>query len=148
MLVVIDIQEYYLREFEKQKQMFNRFIETLEKRIQQAKKEEEIVINLTCFLDGFTLPEVLQLLENYKHRFFLGKEEMDGSNSLHEFFQRKKLSPKKIELCGAFRDICVLETWKGLKKLNYNLVPVKKDLSIPTSTNWKKIITYPKGYLE
>jgi len=147
-LVIIDIQEYYLREFEKQKQIFNRFIETLEKRIQQAKKEEEIVINLTCFLDGFTLPEVLQLLGNYKRRFFLGKEEMDGSDSIHGFFERKKLSPEKIELCGAFRDVCVLETWKGLKKLNYNLVPIKKDLSIPTTTNWRKITTYPEGYLE
>lgn len=119
----------------------------LEKRIQQARESKELVVNLSYFGDGFTLPEVIELIKTSNQSFFLGKEKEDGSNSIHCFCKRKKIHPEKIELCGAFLDVCILETWKGLKLLEYNVLPVNTDLAIATGNNWRNIKRYPDGYL-
>jgi len=147
MLVVIDLQEYYLPEFQEDQERFDKLIGKLSARIRQAKEEEEIIVNLTCFEDGCTLPQVLEMGEGYKHRHFLAKCDFDGSSSLHGFISRKELLPEKIELCGAFMDVCVLDTWKGLRKLGYDVAPVDESLTICTPSNWREIKGYPKGYL-
>lgn len=119
----------------------------LEKRIEEARTCQEIVVNLTHFQDGFTMPEVIQLIKSCNNSFFLGKEKEDGSGSIHCLCKRKKIKPETIELSGIFKDVCVLETWKGLKRLNYNVLPVNEKLVMPTSSNWRNIKTYPEGYL-
>jgi hypothetical protein len=119
----------------------------LRKRIQQAIKKEEIVINLTCFEDGFTLPEVLELIKPSNRSYFLGKRIFDGSMSIHSFIKREKISPENIELCGCFRNVCILETWKGLRKLNYSVLPINKNITLKTTLDWRGECTYPEGYL-
>lgn len=148
MLVIIDVQEYYIDEFQRQKKNFEEMIVGLAERVRLARECCEPVINLTHFGDGFTLPEVIELVKSVKRRFFLGKEQEDGSQSVHCLCQRKNINPGRIELCGAFRDVCVLETWKGLKRLEYNVTPVKNKLTIATGSNWRNIQKYPDGYLE
>lgn len=148
MLVLVDIQEYYIDEFQRQKKNFEDMIVGLEERVSLAREYGEVVVNLTNFDDGFTLPEVIRLVTSVNPHFFLGKEQEDGSESIHCLCKRRNLKPSKIELCGAFRDVCVLETWKGLKHLNYNVVPIKRKLTIATGSNWRNIKEYPKGYLE
>ncbi len=146
MLVVIDIQECYIREFQRQKKKFNTMMAGLSNRIQQARDNEELVINLTHFEDGFTLPEVIELVKSCKGSFFLGKEEMDGSAALHYSYQRKEIKPDYIELSGVFRNVCVLKTWKGLKNLGYNVLQVDKELTMSTSSTLNENM-YPNGYL-
>lgn len=148
MLVIIDIQEFYIDEFRKQQKSFNKMIAGIRNRVGQARQNEELVINLTRFEDGFTLPEIVELIKSCNKGFFLGKDEEDGSTSLHCFCKRKNIKPKSIELCGIFQDICVLETWKGLKRLGYKVLSVNKCLTLATSTNWRKTDKYPDGYLK
>lgn len=148
MLVIIDIQEYYISEFQKQSKSYDMMIAGLQERVRMARETKEVVINLTHFLDGFTMPEVIELVKTCNPSFFLGKEEEDGSSSIHTFCQNKKINPGRIELCGVFRDVCVLETWKGLKRFGYCVLPVNEGLTLATSLNWRKIEKYPDGYLE
>ncbi len=119
----------------------------ISKRIQQEK--EELVINLTHFQDGPTLPEVTELINSTNNNYHLYKDSEDGSSSLQAFFKRKYIRVKEIEieLCGCFRDVCILETWKGLRRLNYLVTPIKKNLTVATTTNWRKLKGYPKGYI-
>lgn len=147
MLIIIDIQEYYLDEFRKQQNKFNKMIAGLRKRIQQARRIDELVVNLTCFDDGVTIPEILKLIADYPNKVFLGKGNYDGSTSLKGLFEIKGIRPKSIELCGVFKDVCVLETWKGLKKLGYNVSSINANLTLATSSNWRKIEKYPEGYI-
>jgi len=144
MLVIIDLQEYYESEFRKQKKKFKRMLSHILKRIDQAEKNEEPIINLTHVYDGFTIYEVVEELKNKDNVHFLEKEGFDGSASVHFYSKRRKLNTNSIELCGAFYDCCVLKTWQGLKDREYNVQPVNPSLTIRTSKQRK--IKYPNGY--
>jgi nicotinamidase-related amidase len=126
LLVIIDIQECYIDEFQKQKENYERMIAGLRKRVQQARDCREVVISLTHFRYGYTLPEIVELINLTENSY---------------------LKVSKIELCGCFRDVCVLETWKGLKRFDYLVTPVKKSLTIATTSNWKELKEYPTGYI-
>jgi len=147
MLVIIDLQDYYMPQFEKQRDKFSLLLEKLSNRIKKAKGRKETVINLTYREDGFTIPEVLEMGKGYGCRHFLLKQKFDGSEELHRFICEESQECKEIELCGAFEDVCVLDTWNGLRKLGYNVLPVEEDLTIATLDNWRKIKKYPDGYL-
>lgn len=146
MLVVIDLQEAYLDTFCKEKNEFRRLLRYLKKRIREAKESKEIIINLTHFEDGCTIPEVLEMYKNYKYLHFLGKDGYNGAECLSCFLERKKIQNEEIYLSGAFLDICILDTWKGLRKLGYRVMPVDDRLAMATTNNWRKLKKYPKKY--
>lgn len=143
MLVIIDLQEFYLPYLYKQETQFKSLLENLEKRIDRSKRECETIVNLTCDMEGITIPEVLEMISGYKKTFFLYKKGFDGSTQLHDFLQGRK---EEIELAGIFMDVCLLQTWKSLKKMGYKVLPVSKDLTIKTRDNWRKVKSFPKGY--
>jgi nicotinamidase-related amidase len=147
MLVIIDLQDYYLDEFMEQRERYDSLIEKLQVRVKEAMLKREPIINMTCWHDGCTLPEVSEMIRGYAYKRHVGKTEFDGSQELHHILKMGSLDTSEIELCGAFKDVCVLDTWKGLKGLGYNVLPVDDDLVIPTPKNWRGISVYPDGYL-
>lgn len=146
MLVVIDLQDHYIKEFLKQETHWDHLLVRLQERIVEAAKSKELIINLTCWEDGCTVPEVLSILKAYKRLVYLQKEDFDGSKELKLFIETKNLQDEPIELCGAFKDVCVLETWKGLKRSGYKIQPVDPSLVIETNNNWRQIGSFPKNY--
>jgi nicotinamidase-related amidase len=147
MLVLIDLQDYYLPNFYAQEEIFESLLENLDQRLSEAKQRGEIVINLICQTDGVTIPQVLEMLKKHGEHRIICKDEFDGSEELDYFLKRNNLQDENIELVGAFRDVCVLDTWRGLKSLGYKVLPVKESLTIPTQDNWRKIERFPDGYI-
>ncbi len=144
MLVIIDIQEYYDKDFRDQKEKFEEMMTRIRKRIILAKETNEIIINLTHFRDGSTKRKLQDLLSGYSNAFNISKNQEDGSRFICRFIKDRKLSPRFIELCGIFRNVCVLETWKGLKELGLPVTSVDEDLTL--TTDWLKIKEYPEGF--
>ena len=147
MLVIVDLQEQYLRQFLKREPEWEKFLVKLDKRVFKAKDSMEVIINLTCQIDGMTIPAVLEMINDYPLKYGIDKADFDGSEEIIRFIDRKKMPFKSIELCGAFKDICVLDTWKGLKLKGYSVLPVQEDLVIETLSNWREIHAYPEGYI-
>lgn len=148
MLVIIDLQEQYFKDFLKKEEEWEAFLERLNHRVQDAKESMEVVINMTSQMDGMTIPAVLEMFRDYPLRFGVCKDDFDGSKEIEDFIKRKKIPYKNIELCGAHKDVCVLDTWKGLKEKNLPVLPVREDLVIETLDNWRRIDVYPEGYLQ
>ncbi len=146
MLILIDIQEHYLTEFRRQQKNFERMIQAITGRIVRARKNQEPIINQTCFDDGCTLEEILDLIRGYEGTSFLGKEKWDGSHALHEFFCRKELDTSELELVGAFSNVCIRETWIGLKRLGYNLRPINDEMVLRTTRRTEEQEEYPEGF--
>ena len=145
MLVIVDLQDCYIREFRQQRESIKRLLDLLRIRVAEARKNGEEIINLICPMDGPPVPEIEEMLgPDYTN---LGKECYDGSEDIHRYIQRHHISPHEIELCGVFANVCVLHTWKGLKKFGYNVLPVKRTMTLFTYTTKEKVDTYPEGYL-
>jgi hypothetical protein len=146
-LVIIDIQDCYLDdEFEKQRKKLDEMLVQIRRRIGWARVLDEPVVNLINFRDGQTLPKIAELISSCKNNYSVNKEYYDGSESLDYEIHRRGIPHNQIELCGVFRDVCVLKTWKGLKALNYNVSPVSVSLTMRTSTPWPS--EYPFGYID
>jgi hypothetical protein len=148
MLVITDLQELYLKEFLEKEAEWDLFLSRLESRVKKSIDSFEVIVNLTTELEGITIPAVLEMFNNYPLKFGVNKKDFDGSTELSEFIERKQFSPGNIELCGAYKDVCILETWKGLKSKGFKVLPVQEDLVIETSDNWREINVYPEGFLQ
>lgn len=144
MLVVVDLQDCYTKEYSQQRVRFSRLLERLRERVKLAKIEGELVINLLCFCDGDPIPEAEEILSEVPR---VGKDGYDGSKDLHRYFKMNKIEPSAIELCGIFANVCVLQTWQGLKELGYEVLPVDREMTLFTPTAKKKVTKYPEGYL-
>lgn len=146
MLVLIDLQESYLEDFLHNRGRWGKFLKNLRERVRQAKESKETIVNVTSERDGLTVPCIYRMFKNYPLRYGIDKLDFDGSLELQSLISEKNIQTKNIELCGAFRDVCVLETWKGLKKKGLPVLPIEKSLTLPTTDNWRGINAYPKGY--
>jgi nicotinamidase-related amidase len=148
MLAIIDMQEVYNDYFFEQGTKKYDIIKNIKKRILFARQKKEWILNLSFDLDGQIISDIKYSLKNYNNKAFLLKKEFDGSTVIHKYIKKQNIIPNKIELCGVFKDVCVLETWKGLKAKGYIVTPVKDNLVISTETNWRNIKEYPIGYLQ
>ncbi len=144
MLAVIDLQSCYEKEFGQQRRTFKRLLENLRRRVQAARALGEPVINIECLPDGPTIPTVLDILDGYPT---IGKEDYDGSDEIHAYVRRNHLNPGRVELCGAFANVCVLRTWVGLRDFGYEMAPVDLGMVMFTPGASTRVISYPPGYI-
>jgi len=146
MLVVIDLQEYYLFDLRRHGDRFQRMLQAVVARIGQAWKKGESVVSLTCPYDGAVLPAVAAALRR-AGAAYVNKEEFDGSPELLDYLgpSYHRLS---LELGGIYEDVCVLETWKGLRRSKATVQSVDPRLTLPTLDNWRGVQgAYPPGYI-
>lgn len=144
MLVIVDMQDGYWEEFRKQMPIFEKALFRITRRIATAQARGEDTLVLSTPDDGLTLPEIWRVIPP-RGRTIVHKDHFDGADALLRNIQHS-LIPDPIELVGAFRDVCVLETWKGLRRKEAYVLPVNPDLTIETTTRWKNK-RYPSGYL-
>jgi nicotinamidase-related amidase len=147
MLVIVDMQEDYSNYFRPSKKRNMKVLRNIQQRIIFARQHREIIINLLYNLEGPTLYQIKKMLKGYPNKVSLTKNQFDGSSPIIRYIKKRKLSPQKIDLCGVFEDVCVLETWRSLKEKGYPVSVVNKDLTFPTDNNWRGVEKYPIGFL-
>lgn len=148
MFVIVDLQDYYIPDLAAREPEWSLLLGNLKSRISTAKKRREPIVSLNSTHEGCTIPEVLEMLKGYPHRINALKDDFDGALELVDIIEHHNLYEEPIELCGIFRDVCVLETWKHLKDLGFNVLPIQRNLSLPTLDNWRRIAKYPEGFEE
>ena len=148
MLVIVDLQEDYRDEFNRQRLTFKRTLQHLRQRILVAVENKEIILRLNNEQDGSLIKEIKELAPGYSLSYNLYKSTWDGSNQIFRFIKRNQLATSKIELAGAFVNVCVLKTWQGLKNRGLKVLPINKNLVLHAPGAKECIEEYPEGYLE
>jgi len=102
-LIIIDVQATY--------QPFStEFKDNLKQLIDQAKKDNVFIVNLTFASMGRTHPIVLKSIRDYPHKIHRTKRTFNGAHLIPD------LPVKEFKLCGLYYDHCVFETAEGLKQ--------------------------------
>jgi hypothetical protein len=137
------MQEGYWSIFQQQLPVFERTQANIIHRVREARIRGEQVLTLATEGDGLILPEIWRAVAA-KDKAIAHKTRFDGTDVIMDHIDPRQPGP--IELVGAFRDVCVLETWKGLRRREAYVLPVSPDLTLETLDRWKNK-HYPRGYL-
>jgi nicotinamidase-related amidase len=148
-LVIIDMQECYRDEMQAQHQKFDRFLKKLERKFANLREKQQPVVNLISPWEGNTFYEILHIIGEYNRTYYCHKDKFDGSAEILEECRRRKAKPKQVELCGLYTDVCVLDTWLGLKERDVNVLPVDPTMTFKSSFRvWRKVEKFPDGFLK
>lgn len=80
---------------------------------------------------GETIADIMNELVDYKHAHCVHKLQNSGAREIARKIREKNMFTDTIEIVGVNYDACVKETHKGLVKMGYDAVIVKK------ATNYK-----------
>lgn len=119
-LLIVDMQSGFSAAHNK------RTIAACQKLILKAKKDKALIIVLEYNGHGHTLPQLVELIEDYPNRHFLVKTQDDGSFDVHNFLTAKGIRIMGINVCGVNSDACVQFTSETLAEMGYNVFVIKK----------------------
>ena len=115
-LVVVDMQEHFLRYFNSDGYPEKSFvIENCKKLINKAMKDNNPIIFLEFKGCGETIPELSDLAKDYEHKYVGIKETCSGADQIKEIVDRYNLQSKYLMISGIWTDQCVLSSVSGLR---------------------------------
>lgn len=141
MLILIDLQNYYLLDIPLRQR--KELISNICLRVKEAIHKGEEIINVRGIIEGPLSKEIDRVLPPSAHR--IGKDQFDGSSIIINYCKKNYIPLEEVELCGVYAQICVLQTWLGLKRNGIKVRPVKKLL---TYFHPNREVELPEGYLD
>ena len=141
-LVVIDMQEHYLRP-----NAGDTILSTVCELIEQARQNNwAIILVQLVYGKGTSIcKDVLNAVEDYPHLAFVTKSGMDGGEQILECLKHSPKWSLDLLVCGVFGDQCVAATVEGLLT-GSDLVEVSvvQDAIYPEYAPFTKAIGHPR----
>lgn len=135
-LLLIDLQDFYLRDERTGKlkhDHFSALIEASSLHIKEAMKKDNHIIFLeysdqarhktySLFPSSYpTYQELISKTNDYDKRIFCFKNQMSGAFELSDLFNDKKIPHANLKVCGVYTSACVFETVRELLFLYPNM---------------------------
>lgn len=107
-LVIIDMQRHF------QAARHLQLIFNIVNKVKEYIERNESIIILEFYDDdddlGRTVPEILDVVDEYKNCFIVGKDQNDGGEEISGIINEQSLDISEFEVCGVNLDACVMDT--------------------------------------
>jgi len=113
-LIIIDIQPEF-------KSAITKVVKTTcQEEIQKAMNKRASVLFVEYYKCGRTLRSLTQMTQNYDKKYFIVKDDDDGSCEINTVIKHNRFPCKQIRVCGVNTDACVEQTVLSLASTNPN----------------------------
>jgi nicotinamidase-related amidase len=135
-LLLIDLQDFYLRDMVSgrlKRDHFKELIKSSSSHIKEAMAKDNHIIFLeysdqarhktySLFPSSYpTIQELISETNDYDKRIFCFKKQMSGAFELSQLFKEKKIPHANLKVCGVYTSACVFETVRELLLLYPNI---------------------------
>jgi len=122
-LIVVDMQPYYLNYYPSLKQKYLKVLDNVVATMQCAISHRIPIIILEHKFRGPSHAKIRQLASYYDKCSFKQKLNISGVVQIEEVISQKNYSPQKFYICGVYYGVCVLQTALDVKA-NYPKIPL------------------------
>lgn len=123
MLIIIDLQKPFLlpQSHAKSRSRLQRLERHVTQQIADAKKRRQPIVIVEYQGEGKTVDWVSAKIGKYKKVYKVKKGQDNAYPSLRRCFDKHKIAPKKLTVCGVNTHYCVGSTLKSLVKEGYGV---------------------------